>query len=121
MLIGPARAPDEGSASTGQPACSASRSSAAGSAQPSPQMTTPRSVHGRSRTPGAGAAGKAVHGRPSGRPSSGSGQPPPAPPAASGTPGTRGSRSGRLRWTGPGNLSPAPPAAAHARQASDRQ
>ena len=76
MLIGPARAPDEGSASTGQPACCASRSSAAGSAQPSPQMTTPRSVHGRSRTPGAGAAGKAVHGPPSGRPSSGSGQPP---------------------------------------------
>ena len=56
---GPVRAPEDGSASTGQPASAASRSSAAGSAQPSPQMTTPRSVQGSSSA--GGAVGRADH------------------------------------------------------------
>ncbi len=77
-----------------------------------------------------------VHGTPPGRPSSDSGQPSaPAPvlagagpaaaaaggAAASGRPGTSGSRNGRFSCTGPGKRPSAPDAAAHARQASDRQ
>src|SRR5580693_10254125 len=56
----------------------------------------------------------AVHGAPSGRPSSDSSQ----PPSPS---GTSGSRSGRLTCTGPGRPPAPPDAIAQARQARDRQ
>ena len=74
-----------------------------------------RAGRGRGRPP------HAVHGAPPGRPSSGSGQSPPAVGRRVGASGTSGSRSGRLTCTGPGKPPAAPDASAQARQASDRQ
>ena len=67
--MAPCRAPDEGSASSGQPAARASSVSGPGSA-PSPATITPRSVQGRSRAAGAAAPANRVHGAPPGRPAS---------------------------------------------------
>src|SRR5215472_17725641 len=80
--FGPARAPEDGSARTGQPASPASRSSPAGSALPSPQITTPRSVQGSSSTGGTVVPPITVQGAPPGRPASGSGQPLTSPAGA---------------------------------------
>ena len=116
--MAPCRAPDEGSASSGQPAARASSVSGPGSA-PSPATITPRSVQGRSRAAGAAAPANRVQGAPPGRPASDSA--PSAVLTPSGSPGTSGSRSGRFRCTGPGMPPAAPLARAQARPASERQ
>src|SRR6266540_22355 len=118
IAAGPRRAPDSGSASTGQPAAAANASTAAGR-RPAPQPTTssPRwlaRTASRSAPISAGAGrrlGRAasVHGAPSGRPGAG------APASGS---GSSGSAKARFRWTGPAG---GPIAAAHAWLASDRQ
>jgi hypothetical protein len=120
----PRRAPDSGSASTGQPLAAANASTAAGSrSAPHPATSSPlglaRTASASSATsPGAGdrtPAGVAVHGAPPARPSVGS----PARRASPSTAvGTSGSAKARLRCTGPAG---GPVASAQARLASERQ
>ena len=124
MAAVPRRAPDSGSASTGQPLAAANTSTAAGSrSAPHPATSSPlglaRTASASSATsPGAAdriPAGVAVHGAPPARPSTGSPASRASPSAAG---GTSGSAKARLRWTGPAG---GPVASAHARLASERQ
>ena len=127
IAAGPRRAPDSGSASTGQPLAAANASAAAGSrSAPQPATSTPlglaRTASARPATsPGAAdrtPAGAAVQGAPPARPAAGSPPSRGGPSAADGPSGTSGSAKARLRWTGPAG---GPVASAQARLARDRQ
>ena len=110
---GAARAPESGSASSGQPVRSLNAAAARASGLSSPATVAGRSLRPRTTTPrgaaattGASVAAAApasdargrcpTQGRPSGRP------PPPGSSSGSGSSSTSGSRSGRFRCTGPG-------------------
>ncbi len=112
ITLSPVREPLVGSASSGQPAASAS--TRAGGPASSPATTTVR----RSALTGSGeASGRApgvIHGPPCGAPSSALPQPSPAS-------GTSGSSNWRLRCTGPGRAPRRPVATAALRAASERQ
>ena len=103
-----------GSLITGQPCSSASLRAA----RPLLGVVSPTisRVRAGSLMFGASVAGVSsdVHGAPSARPPSGSGQ-------SLSPSGTSGSRNARLRWTGPGSRVSVPRAAAQARPASARQ